>query len=52
MGHDSILTTIGSYGPISVERQQEVIFGLGKPSPAGGDFSKEIAEKVVALLKR
>jgi hypothetical protein len=52
MGHDSILTTIGSYGPISVERQQELIIGLGKPSLATDYFSMEIAEKVVALLKR
>lgn len=52
MGHDSVLTTIGSYGPISVERQQELISGLGRPSPAAADFSTEIAEKVVALLKR
>jgi hypothetical protein len=52
MGHDSVLTTIGSYGPISVERQQELIIGLGKPSLPAGDFSTEIAEKVVALLKR
>jgi integrase/recombinase XerD len=31
MGHDSVLTTIGSYGPISVERQQELLNALGKP---------------------
>jgi integrase/recombinase XerD len=52
MGHDSVLTTIASYGPISVERQQELMIGLGRPSLAAGDFSTEIAEKVVALLKR
>ncbi len=52
MGHDSVLTTIGSYGPISVERQQELLNALGKPTLAAGDFSTEIAEKVVALLKR
>jgi hypothetical protein len=52
MGHDSVLTTIASYGPISVERQQELISGLGKPGLAAAEFSTEIAEKVVALLKR
>ena len=52
MGHDSVLTTIGSYGPISVERQEELLNALGKPSLAASDFSTEIAEKVVALLKR
>jgi hypothetical protein len=51
-GHDSVLTTIGSYGPISVERQQELLNAIGKPDLAAGDFSTEIAEKVVALLKR
>jgi len=52
MGHDSVLTTIGSYGPVSIERQQEIISGLGKQGPAAADLSTEIAEKVVALLKR
>jgi hypothetical protein len=39
-------------GLVNVERQQELIIGLGRPSLAAGDFSTEIAEKVVALLKR
>jgi integrase/recombinase XerD len=51
MGHDSVLTTIGSYGYVSVERQQELLNALGKPSLAASDFSTEVAEKVVALLK-
>ncbi len=51
MGHDSVLTTIGCYGHVSSERQAEIISGLGKPVPAVGDLSTEIAEKVAALLK-
>jgi hypothetical protein len=51
MGHDSVLTTIGSYGPVSSERQAEIIGELGRPVRASGDLSTEIAEKVAALLK-
>lgn len=51
MGHDSVLTTIGSYGPVSTERQAEIIGALGQPNPDTGGLSTEIAEKVAALLK-
>ncbi|HXC26748.1 MAG TPA: tyrosine-type recombinase/integrase [Stellaceae bacterium] len=51
MGHDSVLTTIGSYGPVSTERQAEIISALGQSSTDTGDLSTEIAEKVAALLK-
>jgi hypothetical protein len=52
MGHDSVLTTIGSYGSVSTERQAEIISALGQPSADTGDLSTRIAEKVAALLKR
>jgi hypothetical protein len=51
MGHDSVLTTIGSYGPVSVERQGEIIGALGQPNETTLDLSTEIAQKVAALLK-
>jgi integrase/recombinase XerD len=50
MGHDSVLTTIGSYGPVSTERQSEIISALGQPNDTTGDLSTEIAKKVVAAL--
>ena len=38
-------------GPVSIERQAEIIGRLGRPVRASGDLSTEIAEKVGALLK-
>jgi len=55
MGHNSVLTTIGTYGPISRERQAEIIGGLGKKPPAitpDDSMVENIARRVAAILGR
>ncbi|MFZ4125034.1 MAG: tyrosine-type recombinase/integrase [Rickettsiales bacterium] len=54
MGHDSLLTTMNSYGHISSERQAEIIGGLGKKPPAtvsDDSMAESIARKVAAMLE-
>jgi hypothetical protein len=53
MGHGSVLTTLGSYGHVSTERQAEIISALGRSEVAAGrdDMATEIATKVAAMLK-
>ncbi len=53
MGHDSVLTTLGSYGHVSVERQGEIIATLSLPKIDRhmDDVATEIAAKVVAMMK-
>lgn len=53
IGHDSLLTTLNSYGPLSIERQTEIIRNLGQkqPSPTSDDaMAEKIAEKLAAKL--
>jgi integrase/recombinase XerD len=53
MGHDSPLTTLNSYGHVTIERQAEIISGLGNPLPSAApmdDMAEKIAEKVLARL--
>jgi integrase len=55
MGHESVLTTLGSYGHISRERQAEIITALGRVTASPGrenDMAAEIAAKVAAILKK
>jgi integrase len=54
MGHDKPLTTLNSYGHVSVERQGTIIASLGrqKPGSAPDDaMAEKIAEKVAAKLR-
>jgi integrase len=51
MGHESLLTTLGSYGPVSIERQAEIMSSVGQSDIAAGDIETRIAEKVAAILK-
>jgi hypothetical protein len=51
IGHDNILTTLCSYGPVSPERQAEIIRTLGQPHAARHDMTTEIAMQVVAMIK-
>jgi len=51
MGHESPLTTLGSYGPVSIERQAEIMSSVGQSDIAAGDIETRIAEKVAAILK-
>ncbi len=54
MGHESVMTTLGSYGHISRERQAELIASLGRSrsrQASGDDIATEIATRVAALLK-
>jgi integrase/recombinase XerD len=53
IGHHSMLTTLCSYGPISPERQAEIIGTLGQSDaiPRNGNMATEIAMQVVAMMK-
>jgi integrase/recombinase XerD len=53
IGHHSMLTTLCSYGPISPERQAEIIGSLGQSdaTPRNGNITTEIAMQVVAMMK-
>jgi integrase len=55
MGHDKPLTTLNSYGQVSIERQAEIISGLSlsrRQSTTGDDtIADRIAEKVAAKLR-
>lgn len=46
MGHDSVLTTLGSYGPLTTERQGDIIAALAKPKAnlPSDEMAKQIAE--------
>jgi hypothetical protein len=49
MGHDQPLTTLNSYGHVTIERQAELIGGLKHKKPRGTDedtMAELIAEKV------
>jgi integrase len=52
IGHDSMLTTLCSYGPVSPERQAEIIRDLARTDAAGHcDMATEIAMKVAAIMR-
>lgn len=53
LGHESVLTTLGSYGRVTSERQGEVIAALRQPSepPANEDMAAKIAE-IHAIVSR
>lgn len=53
MGHDDVLVTFSSYGPVSASKQAEIILGLGesRTDQMGTKDSSAIAE-MKALLKR
>jgi integrase len=52
IGHDNMLTTLCSYGPVSPERQAEIIRTLGQPDATRhGNMATEIAAQVVAMIK-
>lgn len=54
IGHDSVLTTLNSYGPLTIERQAEIIRNLGQKRPSAApddDMMDRIADKVLAKLK-
>jgi hypothetical protein len=55
LGHDEVLTTFYSYGAVAVDRQAEIILGLGNseaasPKPSDTDTISEI-EAMLARLK-
>ena len=53
IGHHSMLTTLCSYGPISPERQAEIIASLGQSDATqrNGNMATEIAMQIVAMMK-
>ena len=53
IGHDNMLTTLCSYGPVSLERQAEIIRALGQPDATRhADMATQIAMQVVAMIKK
>jgi integrase len=54
MGHESVLTTLGSYGQISSERQGEIIQNLNrqKNESADDEIAIKIADMITARLKK
>jgi integrase len=54
MGHDKPLTTLNSYGHVSIERQAEIIRGLRHQQPTATPddvMAEKIAEKVAAIMR-
>jgi hypothetical protein len=55
MGHDKPLTTLNSYGHVSIERQAEIMESLRHQQPAAtpeDTMAEKIAEKVGNILLR
>ena len=55
MGHDKPLTTLNSYGQLTIEQQAEIITGLGRKTLTAtpeDDMVDKIAERVAARLRR
>ncbi len=54
LGHENVLTTLGSYGRVSSERQGEVIEALRQPpeTPANEDMKAQLAEIRAILLQQ
>jgi integrase/recombinase XerD len=51
LGHDGVLTTFSSYGPVSEQRQAELIKALSiRPTPDGG--AAAVAQRVADILRR
>jgi integrase len=50
-GHESVLTTLMSYGKVATERQGEIIRGLGSKQQSGQSGVEEFAEAVVRKLR-
>jgi len=49
LGHENVLTTLTSYGPVATSRQGEIIKALAEPN--AGDSSVEMAILAKALVK-
>ena len=50
LGHESVLTTLYSYGEVPARKQGEIIRRLASPNPASNDSVTEIARAVVREL--
>jgi integrase len=58
MGHDSVLTTMFSYGPVSMERQAELISAIGLKGPNtpqantshNDEWEDRVAQKVAKIV--
>lgn len=53
LGHESILTTLGSYGPVSVERRTEIMERLRQRALKVGEGIEEadLARQITALIR-
>jgi integrase/recombinase XerD len=51
LGHESMLTTLGSYGGLSERDQAEVMAGLVTPA-AESEATDEVAQEIAALLRK
>src|SRR5262249_25462691 len=52
LGHDHVLTTFTSYGPVQPRRQAELVAALGEKASQGSALPKEKIAEVVAILQQ
>lgn len=54
LGHDKVMTTFSSYGPVSAHRQSDILktLQLDKAKPAPGEPDAETVASVLAYLQR
>lgn len=50
LGHDSMLTTLTSYGEVSRQRQAEILQGMSNPQQCGQPAQNELADTIVQQL--
>ncbi|MDO8262017.1 MAG: tyrosine-type recombinase/integrase [Gallionella sp.] len=50
LGHDSVLTTLTSYGEVGRQRQAEILQGMAYPQQAGQPDQNELADTIVQRL--
>jgi integrase len=51
LGHEQVLTTFMSYGKVSIDRQGEIIQGIGMPKPSSQPAVEDFAEAVARKLR-
>jgi hypothetical protein len=51
LGHEQVLTTFMSYGKVAIERQGEIIRGIGIPKQSAQPAVEDFAEAVFKRLQ-
>ncbi len=52
LGHESVLTTLYSYGTVAPARQAEIIKTLGRPDAAPNPTDLDIAMKLMLAMRQ